>query len=236
MEDNIIFKNKFAYQFRVDMIKEELDDDDNLIAKRVFNDVPNPIDINTPFGQLHKEHIDRIELMLKEHFNKYIVCIENGKNTNKIHYQAILWSDKRIDNAEKNIKQKYFSLQKNRFKDNSISFTTAKKIKSLASYVSKSSYYIFNNLTTEQLSQIPKWLSKQNMKEEWKDKVRKHIEECVKDRLTAQQTLCSIVEFYWDNNKQHPHRKTAQYLLGKYHPNYHSIDVCDSYNLFSNYN
>jgi hypothetical protein len=210
-----------------------MDDAGNLQQNRIYNDIPNPIDADDVFYALHLEHKERINLMLKEHFIKWIVCIENGKHSNKVHYQGILWSNKPIENAEKNIKQYYFPAQKNRLKDNSISFTTAKKIKNLASYVSKSSYYIFNNLTTDEMSLIPKWLSKQNLKEEWKLKVKKHIEQCVKDGLTTKQTLCSIVEFYWENDKQQPHRKTAQYLLGRYHPNYHSIDVADSYNLFN---
>jgi hypothetical protein len=258
MEDKIIFKGQFCYQFRLDMIYQqyvmhltdgqdnhyissyevdeyETDIDDLEVCARFRfyqEKIPHTIDLGTPLGRLHEKHTVRINRFL-ELFTHYLVCLESSSQ-DKVHYQAILWTKEPLELSTTldKIKQKYFPLQKTKFKQNSVSLTQAKNIKNLGSYVKKDKHIVKTNMTESQIAMLPQWKTKENLKKEWNNKLIKKIEECNLDGLTARQTADILVQYSWDNERMQPTRARMQYLLGRHHNNYSSENIVIGYRLF----
>ena len=111
MEDAIIVKDFFAYSLRVDA------------KPRTYNDPPDNVLLLKEFQRFYDRLCPK---------SRYLVYIEQSKVVKKTHIQGILWFPKKLSNAETAANRAWWKRPKG-----GISFTNAKKIKSLSSYVGK---------------------------------------------------------------------------------------------------
>ena len=261
MEDTLIYPKEYCYQFRLDIVSitYELDleshnhiieyaedyelagyginpESHNLeqcaMERFYVEKIPPTIDLNTPLGYLHKKHMVKINRFL-ELFSHYLICLESS-DQDKVHYQGILWTKQQLEltTTLDKVKQRFFPLQKTKFKQNSVSLTSAKKIKNLGSYIKKDKHIVKTNMTQSKILMFPQWKTTEQLKEKWNNQLIEKIEACNKDGLTAKQTANILVEYSWENNRMHPTRARMQYLLGKYHNNYGSENIVIGYRLF----
>ncbi len=233
MLDTIISPNNHAYQFRIDLLPT---------ASFYCKDVSNGV---VDLGLLQKSYMTQICKFLTEYeFKDWIISFETSK-ANKHHYQGIIWHSNVISQKEKNkLKAKYF--RENRDSKNSISFTDAKKIVNLSSYVFKdqqhyqdlikdnqeqnmqghlTNHTFMTTLTYQQVSLIPKWLTKEKMKAQWKKELEEHIlftisEDIYGHRPSIITTAQSIVTFHIQQDHPPPSRMMLYKLLLRYHPSY----------------
>lgn len=212
MLDLTISPNNHAYQFRVDIL--------------------NPDTSGNYAIQLCK-------MLTEEEFQDWICSYEIAPVSNKKHYQCILWHKKLLSQKERNrLKAKYF--RRNRDTNNSISFTCAKKITNLSSYVMKdcSQNEIITTLSLEKREKIPKWLTKNAIKSKWLKEVEDEILLiCSLDVYghypTIYETVRKIIKFYIENDHPPPSRMTILKYLLKYHPNYSISNYIDDTYIFS---
>lgn len=153
-----------------------------------------------------------------EHYNvKYFICGHEMSDNNKPHYQCILWFDKKQDSSKLRNWWKGKTLPTKQ----PVSFTSAKKIKSLGKYTMKDGNYL-SNLQPQQINDIGKW--KKSIKlTEWNDKLEAEIKRW---QLEQQQEEIGISHFfegfvihvleYYKANHRRPTRNTIQHLGWKY--------------------
>lgn len=198
MQDNHISKGNYAYQFRVDVITT-----------------------------IEKLEYKLVLFLTEEEFSDYHCFLEKGEKTNKYHYQCIIWHKKLLTTKQRNLlKAKYFLPQRN--KKNAISFTSAKKIVNLTSYCQKDiseNNLNISTLTEEQLSKIPKWLTKNALKTKWKQQEQDfcllHASMDVYGRYPQPlQFAKDIIKEYRDNDKHPPTKYKLYKLQLKYLPTY----------------
>jgi len=214
MLDQTISKNNHAYQFRVDVLTDISD-----------------------------YKIKIAEMLTQEEFSDWICCLEIGDKSKKLHYQCIIWNKKLLSTKQRNtIKAKYFRI--NRDSKNSISFTDAKKIYNLASYVLKENNlenesHIITTLSPERRNLIPKWLSKNAIKSKWKQDLEDEILlivslDCFGRYPSIYDTVSKIITFYIEQEHPPPNRQMLYKHLLKYHPEYTITDYINSINIFPN--
>ena len=209
MIDNNISKGNWAYQFRVDILTTL------------------------------EEYQEQLGKMLTEQeFADWICCLEKGEKTNKLHYQCILWhKDKFHTNKMQALKSKYF--RKNRNQRNAISFTDAKKIVNLSSYVMKDNEKeneVISSLTIEQREKIPKWLTKEAMKNKWKNEVEEYMELICREPVcdTIYNTMKHLIKYYLHHDHAPPNKHTVYKLLLKHHPEYNIMRYINDFILVEN--
>jgi len=161
---------------------------------------------------------------------KYLFRREYGSETNKEHLQGIIWFSKKLLTKDIIKLRNHFRREKGQ-----ISFISAKKTKSLASYCNKSQGDLLSNLTDEEFSRIPEW---QNVKDDWKNKLHIFL---TKLKYTSAYDFPSdfcqeIIKFYLENDKAPPNRNTLFKHLLKYHDQYNAKEYLQDINLFTNYN
>jgi hypothetical protein len=130
------------------------------------------------------------------------------------------------------MKAKYF--RKNRDTNNSISFTDAKKIVNLTSYVLKDQddypgHNIISTLTKEQVNKIPEWLTKNALKSKWKQELEDEIliiisEDVYGHRPNKFKFGLEVIKFHIDNDHPPPSKLMLYKLLLKYLPSYTASD------------
>lgn len=207
--DNTISKGNYAYQFRVDVLEDK-----------------------------KQTELSLCSMLTQEEFKDWICCLEYGATTNKPHYQCIIWHNKKYTQKEKNnIKAKYF--RKNRDTTNSISFTDAKKIVNLSSYVLKEGNDIITTLTENQVKDIPRWLSKIAMKTAWSKQVEDEmLLLCSKDvygRYPSTIHVAKLItKYYLEESHPPPTRSKLFKLLLKYHPEFSIEDYLHRINFIQN--
>lgn len=141
MEDTIVCKGLYAYQFRVDISGTK---------------------------QSAAEIMKFIEMY---NFKKYLGQFEVSEN-NKPHYQMCLWREKPFDTKEMTKARNWWRGKTSKTKQ-PVSLTSAKKIRSLASYCQKGEkkgkiaffFQHLDNLSKEEKSEIPKWQTKNALKQ-----------------------------------------------------------------------
>lgn len=154
-----------------------------------------------------------------QHYNiKYFICGHEISDNNKPHYQCILWFDKKQDSSKLRNWWKGKTLPTKQ----PVSFTSAKKIKSLGKYTMKDGNYL-TNLSNQQINDIGKW--KKSVKlQEWNDKVHVEIERyteemvhCLNFSKTAyiKEFIIHLISFYRIHNRR-PMRSHIQYLAWKH--------------------
>lgn len=222
MLDTIISPNHHAYQFRVDIL-------------------PNPSfakDLSGNLNQLQQRYMERIcDMLADEEFVDWIVSFETSPS-GKHHYQSIIWHSHLLSTKERNrMKSKWF--RTNRDSKNAISFTTAKKIINLSSYVFKDHQefqqvvqqpiinhnLFYTSLSWDQIKLIPEWLTREKMKAQFKTELEEHIlfiisEDEYGHRPTVLSTATAIVKFYIQHDHAPPSRYLLYKLLLRYHPAY----------------
>lgn len=228
MLDTIISPNNYAYQFRVDILPSA-----SFYCKDASSN--EVVDVNL----LRKKYMTQIcKLLTQEEFVDWVVSFEISPS-GKHHYQCILWHSRVLSTKDRNsLKSKYF--RTNRDSKNSISFTCAKKVINLSSYVFKD-HQEFQDLTDEsiiqnhdlllttlkweQINLIPKWLTKEKMKAKWKQDLEDEILLIVsKDRFGHYPTKFDfakdVLKFHIKNDKDPPHKARLFKLALKYLPTY----------------
>ena len=161
--------------------------------------------------------------------SKYLLREEKGDKTNKVHLQGILWFPKKLCTKDTIKYRNHFRREKG-----GISFISAKKVKSLSAYCNKSEGELITNLTTFEISQIPKWL---NQKDIWKIELEKFLTTISKryNEPTQQQDfVITIIEYYIQHEKAPPNRNTLYKQLLKYYKFYTYTNYISDINLFSN--
>lgn len=214
MNDKVISIGNYAYQFRVD----------------VMDTHPTT-------------EIQLCKFLTQEEFTDWHCFLEKGEKTNKLHYQSIIWHKRLLTTKQRNeLKAKYFLPQRN--KKNSISFTSAKKIVNLTSYVQKDiseNDIKHSTLTPEQLSKIPKWLTQQAIKTKWKKTIEEfcllHASLDVYGRYpTPLDFAINIIKEYKHYDKAPPTRYTLYKLQLKYLPTYTITDYLKDVGYINEYN
>lgn len=84
----------------------------------------------------------------------YLGKIETAPKSGKLHFQSIIWTDVKLNNLPT-----YRNWWKPRASktQQSVSFTSAKKIINLASYTQKDDGEVITNLSSDQLLLVPQW-------------------------------------------------------------------------------
>lgn len=151
---------------------------------------------------------------------KYFICGFELSEKNKPHYQCILWFDKKQDSSKLRNWWKGKTLPTKQ----PVSFTSAKKIESLAKYAMKDAQFL-TNLTPIDIKKIGKW-KKKIKSTEWSDLVDAHMKQFTKtliekdpdeSHLSCYLESCSIslLEFYKKHHRK-PIRSHIQYILWKH--------------------
>lgn len=241
MLDNIISKGNHAYQFRVDILPEAY---------------PSVVDVNI----LKQKYLTQIcKMLTQEEFEDWLCCFEIAPNTGKHHYQCIIWHRQFLSTKTRNdMKAKYF--RKNRDSKNAISFTDAKKIVNLSSYVMKdqseyesiidenqvmdpsgqfTEHNYMTTLTYEQISLIPKWLTKNAIKSKWKKEVE---DECLliisEDeygrRPNKLQFGAAVLKFFIEQGHDPPSRMGLFKLALRFLPSYTYSDYMNDIGYINN--
>ncbi len=159
---------------------------------------------------------------------KYLFKREFGDQTGKEHIQGIIWFSKRQSIKEILRMRNHFRREKGK-----ISFISAKKVISLASYCNKTEGDLQTNLTPQEFLKIPDW---RNKKDEWKEKLNIFLTK-LKSKYYCNNYggFCEeIVTFYLENEKSPPNRQILFKHLLKYHENYNTREYLQDINLFQN--
>lgn len=221
MLDNIISINNHAYQFRVDILPDESISEDVNILKKHYS-------------------LQICKMVTQEEFADWLCCFEISE-AGKHHYQCILWHSKILSQKDRNtLKAKYF--RKNRDTNNSISFTDAKKIVNLTSYVLKDQDdypgdNIISTLTKDQVHKIPQWLTKNALKTKWKKELEDEIliiisEDVYGNRPTKCKFALEVIKFHIENDHPPPSKTMLFKLLLKYLPSYTAEDYMRDLGIF----
>lgn len=217
MEDTLIIPGSYAYHIRIDIL-----------------DLSN-CRMTEPKQSIMTVYDNKLKTLLDEHFTNYYIFLEKGEKTRKLHYQGIIWSHLNYTNKFINkLKAKYFLWH--RQCKNSLALTSAKKIPSLASYVSKDKQIIFSNLSSQQILKIPHWNKKENPVK-FKLELYKYIK-TLKDSYShiglseKREIAIKIVQYYWDKSKRQPSRMDLIKILGQ-NDLYTAARAVDSYCLWT---
>lgn len=203
MEDSIIVKDFYAYSLRVDA------------KPRTYNDPSDNILLLKEFQRFYDRLCPK---------SRYLVYIEQSKVVKKTHIQGILWLPSKQSTTETAASRAWWKRPKG-----GISFTSAKKIKSLCSYVGKDKGSNITNLNPEQLSRITEW---KDHKELWTVKLDKQLQLLVSETNGVFDYAHSVIEFYIANSKAPPNRATLYKHLLRHHPQFTTDDYCSCINLF----
>lgn len=171
MEDTKVCKGHYAYMFRVDLSNNQ-------------------------------EASSRIEDWLEVFsFTNWTGCHEIGDETGKPHYQMIVWREHKFTQPEQT-KARNWWRNKTISKKNGCALTSARKVASLASYSQKNSenskkFSTVCNLSSDQLSRIPRWESKRALKVKREEKFNSTIKSMGKS-LPKIEFLAKINQVYFE--------------------------------------
>lgn len=216
MQDSKIFPGQYAYQFRLDIL--------NSCNARIIAPDSSPVDILHCKAKYKNEiylYSSKTNLFLKN-FTNYLIHLEIGEKTKKLHYQGILWSKNKYNNIYiNNLKARHFNT--NRIVKNSVSLTSAKKITNLASYISKQNVVMHSTLTANQVALIPSWKKRETDKQ-FKEKFQHQLRIWCAQELPVNEVISNMTQYYWDNKRCQLSKSQTYKYLGWYHPNYSAKD------------
>lgn len=191
MEDLHTIKGHYAYMLRVDL--DHSDNSEILIDKWMSNYGCSSF----LFGREYAKHKDDI------------------KKLGKAHYQGIVWFEQKLSNKDMNARRNWWIGKTNKTSQGH-AFTSARKIKTLASYSSKDAN-LYTNLTTAHLDSIPLWKNKEQEKTRKKDLLEKKLE---KMNLDCNDGLMDFYiyfdEIFWEIYDRPPSRVIALRYARKY--------------------
>lgn len=202
MEDYTIVPKYFAYSLRVD-------------AKTDYMDSQNKNSLLNDFEKFY----DRFDVK-----SRYLCYIEQSKVVKKHHIQGILWLPEKLTSSRLTAHRQWWKRPAG-----GISLTSAKKIKSLAAYVSKDKGKNITNLNPLQLSLVPKWES--HIKQ-WKQKLVINLKDLVSSTNGLNDYVWAVVKFYLENSKAPPNRATLYKHLLNHHPDFTEMDYVSAIHLF----
>ncbi len=179
-----------------------------------------------------EEILEMLEEFIKEEKIEAFHCYEEiGTKSQKLHIQAIVWSEKiYTPKMSQDVKRTYFKSIYNK-STRAIAFTDARKPQNLASYSMKDSVMVLSNLDEEDLAKIPRW---KNIKE-YKDKeFKENLEK--KMRLWGSEKnpeyVYNVYDFYHNilteyknQKKRAPTRATFYNYALWYHDRYSEYDL-----------
>lgn len=204
MEDTTIIKQHYAYMFRVDLSCNET-------------------------SKLQIE-----EWLDKYSFTHYLGNHEIGTETQKHHYQMIVWREHKFTIREQTACRNWWR-NKTNSQTHGAALTSARKVASLAAYSIKENISI-TNLNKEQLDKVPLWKNKTALKQKNFDKIEEIINKTDYKHLTKYEFCTTFSQAYYTvMGKPCMHRNTYIKYLYKY--NYIKNDhiVAYVFNLQSEY-
>lgn len=207
MQDSIIVPKHFAYSLRVDAKPQEYNKFDK--CKQLLKE----------FKQFQERFTE---------INQHYIYIEQSAVVDKTHIQGIVWTNKQLRHKDMSAMRAWWKRPAGH-----ISFCSAKKIKSLASYCSKDLGECTTSLSETQLNKIPKWI---NAKADWKTKLQLFLTNEVSCTNGYKDYACEIIKFYITNSKAPPNRATIYKHLLRNHPDFDANDYARQINLFKEEN
>lgn len=221
MEDTLIYPAHYAYQFRVDLLNKK--------NERIIH--PGIGEVETCY-----DYKKIVKLMVETHFSYCFIFLETAEESKKLHLQGILWSQHNYTNKFINkLKSKFFF--KHRTVKNSLSITSAKRIKSLCSYVSKENKIFLSTLTEEKIKLFPTWRKKDKLnKTDFKRMLTKKIKEECDMGESPKDVALMIINTYWDHSMRQPARMDIIKYLGWFHPEYTARNYLENINIFPSNN
>lgn len=168
----------------------------------------------------------------------YYIVGQEISNDGKPHLQSIVWFENEISLKDKPKLRNWWNDRSANTKQ-SVAFTSAKKIKSLAKYSKKDENFI-TNLHDEEIKKIGNWENAQQRRALWTEKLEKYaasvaielknkeddydVQEVQTNYATykykypieqiREEFLVKILQFYRQNKKR-PSRSTLHYLVWK---------------------
>lgn len=159
MQDTEIVPNFWAYSFRYDI-------PDVHVVKHLA----------LIFNKIKKDYLDLLEGLPFVHF--YLASLEVGTYSKKPHIQSIVWAPYKLSIKEmqsvRNRTRSKYSYSSN---DGKLAFSSAKKVRSLASYCAKDDSELITNLPTDTLGMLDKWIDTNTFSSSLKDSLERKIKE-----------------------------------------------------------
>ena len=171
-------------------------------------------------------HNKQSEMMLDAFFFKFDIIKylgepEKGEKTNKEHYQFIVWLDEPCDNASKY--RNWWIGKVPKKKGGGVSFTNAKKIKSLAKYVKKDNKKLITNLTPLELERVGQWEPKIT-----KEKYKKNKYKQLKDNIWKRRDTWENHNTYSNDLEKERRNIFYRVVLTEYEKVYDKIPIVRS--------
>lgn len=166
MQDTEIVPNFWAYSFRYDLCPWQ-----DYVS---YDCHPGPF-FDDP-QSVKKDYLDILEGLPFVHF--YLASLEVAAKTKKPHIQSIVWSPYKLSIKEmqsaRNRTRSKFQYEKN---DGKLAFSSAKKVRSLASYCAKDDSELLTNLPMQSLGMLDKWIDTNTFSSSLKDTLERKIKE-----------------------------------------------------------
>ncbi|GAC77877.1 replication protein [uncultured marine virus] len=207
MEDTAIILNHYAYSLRVDA--QMLEYTEKSLLQSLLDEF--------------QKFYDRFDAI-----NHYYIYIEQSTVVKKTHIQGIVWTKNKLTANELTKARQWWKRPSGH-----ISFTSAKKVKSLAAYCSKDAGERATNLSEDQLKKIPMWL---NEKQLWATKLKLFLVQKVAETNGVKDYAHAVIKYYIDMKKSPPNRATIYKHLLRHHPDFDATDYCLQINLFKEQN
>jgi len=118
------------------------------------------------------------------------------------HYQGIVWFEQKLSQKQMCTARNWFRGKTLKSRGNGHSFTTARKITSLAKYCKKDGNY-YTSLSSQQVESIGNWDSKSALKLQKSEKLAKMMKNHIPTPINFYQFLHKFDAIYWaiyDNN------------------------------------
>lgn len=186
-------------------------------------------------------NIDQMQQDMKKFVDKYeiphYVCFqEEGNVTKKLHFQGALWFPYRLTTSAMMTMRNWWLRPKG-----GISFTKAKKLKSLLAYIKKDfnpyddSCQLFTNIEMEIINQkFATWETDQ--KKVWLEKLEDKCKELADTTHSKENYVDRIIDYYTANAKAPPTRNTLYKFLLRYHPEFSAANYRHDLGMFKNNN
>ena len=164
--------------------------------------------------------MDLLEGLPFVHF--YLASLEVGTYSKKPHIQSIVWAPYKLSIKEmqsvRNRTRSKYSFESN---DGKLAFSSAKKVRSLASYCAKDDSELITNLPTDALGKLDKWIDSNNFSSSLKLTLERKIKEIVIPNMSFHR-FCSAFNELFLSIHQRPCCRRATYF--KYALKHNVID------------
>lgn len=152
-----------------------------------------------------------LQVILKQYFTRCAAARENKKD-GASHYQCILWRNTTIPKKD----EKYlrtFLKQNFKFttKTNVLSFTSARRIKSLACYCNNKEEKGIFSFGINDLTVLGKWVNPIDKKEKLKEKLIKKLKQINDEEIISLYKLCEIACQVYKDQRPPPFKSLLQY-------------------------